>query len=75
MSRLEFFGSIDLFCEITRAAREYKHNTGGGGRGKEKFQFKILNERDFLQCSSTNNVEMLIYNQSFFHRRRPFLLK
>ena len=40
MSRLEFFGRIDLFCEITRAAREYKHNTGGGG-GEEKKSFNL----------------------------------
>ena len=41
MSRLEFFGRIDLFCEITRAAREYKHNTGGGGGGEEKKSFNL----------------------------------
>ena len=39
MSRLEFFGRIDLFCEITRAAREYKHNTRGGGGGGRKKKF------------------------------------
>ena len=43
MSRLEFFGSIDLFCEITRATREYKHNTGAGGGGGGGVEKKSLN--------------------------------
>ena len=40
MSRLEFFGRIDLFCEITPAASEYKHNTGGGEE-KKSFNLKF----------------------------------